>query len=335
MTIGIPVYRDEDHVVQALASAFAQTHASIEFLIVDDAGGDGSMERVRRFAAEHPRGQDLRIISFPENRGVSAARNRIIEEAQGQYLYFMDADDTMEPGTISLLMAQARSHDAEVVFGSYRKTEVSGAVTFFRYEETLLMGRHRLADHAYRRLGGIQASACNILIDVALLRRHRHRFIATDYWEDMVFVLDLVPLVERAVLLPQVTYHYRCREQSLSHYQHRGSIEKREVLRNAATLDYLKQGCERLRGKPYYGQRCLVVMAAEYYLVCHILRRRKDIRPAVTAREMRRMMRHPAPLGRIRTFRKKRWAHLGFWLVGRLPASLCVGVVNILRKIKA
>ena len=93
VTIGIPVYNVEPYITQSLESALAQTYPSIEFLLVDDASSDLSVDIVRRFQMNHPRGADIRILSNPKNLGVSSSRNRIIDEAQGDYLYFMDADD--------------------------------------------------------------------------------------------------------------------------------------------------------------------------------------------------------------------------------------------------
>ena len=55
VTIGIPVYRSEAYILQTLESALAQSYPSIEFLIVDDAGNDGSMDIVRNLQAIHQR----------------------------------------------------------------------------------------------------------------------------------------------------------------------------------------------------------------------------------------------------------------------------------------
>ena len=110
VTIGIPVYNVEPYITQSLESALAQTYPSIEFLLVDDASGDLSADIVRSFQMNHPRGADIRLLSNPHNLGVSATRNRIIEEARGEYLYFMDADDLIAEDTISLLMQQIHQY---------------------------------------------------------------------------------------------------------------------------------------------------------------------------------------------------------------------------------
>ena len=81
VTIGIPVYQAEKYLSRSLESALAQSYPSIEFLIVDDGSTDGSLSIAQDYQKQHPRGVDIRIISHDHNLGVSAARNRIIEEA--------------------------------------------------------------------------------------------------------------------------------------------------------------------------------------------------------------------------------------------------------------
>ena len=208
VTIGIPVYQAEKYLSRTLESALAQSYPSIEFLIVDDGSTDGSLAILEGFQKNHPRGGAIRLISHSHNFGVSAARNRIIEEASGTYLYFMDADDTMVGHTIALLMDNIRRYEAEIAFGSYEKIGTDGKREVYQYPELQLLGEDQLASFAYRKYAGIQASACNYLVKISILRDHHHRFMETDYWEDLVFTFDLVTLMSRAVLLPDITYYY-------------------------------------------------------------------------------------------------------------------------------
>ena len=90
VTIGIPVYQAERYLSRALESALVQSYPSIEFLLVDDGSTDGSLAILEGFQKNHPRGGAIRLISHDHNLGVSAARNRIIEEASGTYLYPQD-----------------------------------------------------------------------------------------------------------------------------------------------------------------------------------------------------------------------------------------------------
>ena len=334
VTIGIPVFRSETYIRQALESALVQSYPSIEYLIVDDCGGDNSIAIVQDIRRNHPRGNHIRVLSNPENRGVSAARNLIINEARGDYLYFMDSDDLIADSTIDLLMQNIRQYQAEIAFGSYEKTDVSGEKTIYQYPSLQLLEEDGLASFAYRKYGGIQASACNFLVKVSLLRKHHLHFIDTNYWEDMAFVFDLVPYISRAVLLPNITYNYHCREHSLSQYQKRDVISKDEIMRNVKTVNLLKENTLLLSNKVYYPNRCFNIVLTDFYMACHIFKMKDLIVPAVSGAEIKSMMSHPASFRQICSFRQARLKNFMLYLIGKLPVPLCITAIWIVGKIK-
>lgn len=334
VTIGIPVYRSEAYIRSALESALNQTYPSIEFLLIDDAGGDGAIAIIQEMQQTHQRGADIRIISHDHNLGVSASRNQMIEEAKGEYLYFMDSDDTIAGNTISLLMQNSCQYDAEIVFGSYEKIEISGERIVCQYPSLQLVGKDKLAEFAYRKYGGIQASACNYLVKTSLLRENHLRFIDTNYWEDLAFTFDLVTYISRAVLLPDITYTYMCRDGSLSHYQQREAISKKEVMQGVKAINHLKDTSSLLYDKEYYSNRCYNIIMSDFYIACTILRQRNRIQPSFTNHEIKTLMNHPATWKQISTFRKSRLKNQCLYLLGRLPSSLCVAAVWSLGKLK-
>ena len=334
VTIGIPFYNVEPYIAQSLESALAQTYPSIEFLLVDDASSDLSVDIVRRFQMNHPRGAAIRMLSNPKNLGVSSSRNRIIDEARGEYLFFMDADDIITENAISLLIHQLQLYQAEIAFGSYEKTETSGLKSIYQYPEIQLFEEDSLANFSYRKFGGIQASACNYLVKLSVLREHHLHFIDVNYWEDLVFTFDLVPFIHRAVLSSQITYHYLCRENSLSHYQERQEVSQHEILNNVKAIDVLKSSTSLYSAKDYYPERCYIVMMFYFYMVCNILKRGKYIHPPFTFEEIRTLMSHPATFKEICSFRHVRIKNLLLYLIGKLPPSLCVGTIRFLGKMK-
>lgn len=344
VTIGIPLYNAERFIRPTLESALAQTFRNIEFLIVDDCGTDGSVEIVKEIQNSHPRGNDIHLVRQSRNMGVGPARNRIIDEARGRYLYFMDADDLIEPETISLLYENMRKHDAEIVFGSYEKviyspsgnkTGTSGEKELYSYPDAVLTGEGCLAEFAFRKYGGIQAAVWNWLVDLSFLRATGHRFIDAHYWEDMVFTYTLVTYVSRAVLLHDVTYHYMCREDSLSNYQRREHIDKNEVTANASTIDVLKGVArKRLMRRPYLGNWCYNVVMTDFYIVCNAIRNRNVIRPAVTPAELRSFMSHPLRPGEILRLNRMRGKNLFLYTLGKLPVGLSVWIIAFLGRRK-
>ncbi|WP_036908823.1 glycosyltransferase family 2 protein [Xylanibacter ruminicola] len=334
VTIGIPIYNSVDCIQASLMSALSQSYSSIEFLLVDDGCTDGSMDVVKQIIHNHHRNNDVHIVTHIVNRGVSVARNQIIDEALGEYLYFMDSDDQITEDAIELLMRNARQYDAELVLGSYQKIEVSGDKTVYKYPYKLLLGKDQLAYFAYRKYAGIQASACNYIVKTEILRLNHHRFVNINYWEDLVFTFDLVAIITRAVLLPDVTYMYICRENSLSHYQERINILKAEIMRNVEAINYLKETSMPLSNEGYFPNRCYNIVMTDFYIASSILRRRKAITSNISNDEIKAIMKHPATWQQICSFRKCRFKNQILYIIGKLPSLLCVFVIMCMGKLK-
>ena len=334
VTIGIPFYRSVDTIAQTLESALSQIYESIEFLLIDDSGNDGSLAKVQDMIQHHPRGKDVRIISHEHNIGVAASRNEIIDKAQGEFVYFLDSDDVIDENTISLLMKHARKHDAEIVFGSYEKMDLNGRKTLYQYPYKVFTELDQLAVYAYRKFGGIQASACNYIVKTSLLRTNKHYFLNSNYWEDLAFTFDLVTFVSRAVLLPNVTYSYLCRPNSLSHYQERENVSKDEIMQTVQIIDHLKRCSPYMISKPYYPNRCCQVVMTDFYIACQILKMRNYILPKVLNKEIKQLMRHPATFRHICFFRQSRMKNLFLYIIAKLSPILCVFTIWCLGKSK-
>ncbi|MHB2169129.1 glycosyltransferase family 2 protein [Alsobacter sp. R-9] len=104
--IVIPCFDAQETLAATLESTVSQEHVS-EIVVVDDGSRDGSFAIAERFA---PR---VRTLTGP-NRGVSAARNRGIDETSAEWILFLDADDLLMPGTIAARLDSAASADVVV-----------------------------------------------------------------------------------------------------------------------------------------------------------------------------------------------------------------------------
>jgi hypothetical protein len=150
----------------------------------------------------------------------------------------------------------------------------------------------------------------------------------------MAFTFDLVTLCHKAVLLPDITYHYMCHYDSLSNYQHRERISKDEILRNISVVDYMKRQCAKSKGKSYQPQRCLSALKTDFFILCYILKNVQKITPSFTHKELKDMMSHPAALFEIVRFRKGRTKNFLFYLFGKLPAGVMVWVGSLIGRRK-
>ncbi len=336
VTIGIPVYQAVNYIRATMESALSQTYESIEFLVVDDCGGDGSVDVVEQLQRNHPRGSAIRILHNKENSGVGFSRNRIISEASGKYLYFMDSDDQIEPDTIALLIEVAHQHHTDAVYASYEKIDTvnHAPIEMFQYKEQVFELEDAFATFVFNQYSRFQVSVCNSLFDIGFLRSNKLYFIDAMFWEDMAFTYDMAIKATRVVLLPRITYHYICRPYSLSNYQDRDILAREEILKNASTIDYLKWRCYKVRRKPYVSNYSYDLQMSSFYIVCHVLKQREKIVPAITASELRHMMRHPMGISQILQFRRKLMKNLVLWAFGKLPVPLFLPSIRLFGKIK-
>ena len=337
VTIGIPVYNSEKYLKETLESALSQTFPSIEYLIMDDCSTDTSMAIVQEYQQTHPRGEHIRIVHQPRNMGIGIARNRIIDEAQGQYLYFLDADDIITPDAISLLHENAIQNDAEMVYASHERIEEFDGnhnTTVFQHAKRNFTQENEFANYAYEEYGRLPAPVWNILFRMEVFRKNQLRFADTNFWEDFTFHMDLPSYVTRVSMLPDITYKYICRSGSLSNFQKRTHIDKQEIEKTIAAVEHVKANSYRIADKPYFPQRMCKVMLTCFFMVCHIIQKQEYIEPKFTNSELHSLLKSPVPLSKTLSFRKCWSKNLLLCLLGILPSSASLLLIKLIGGMK-
>lgn len=331
VTIGIPAFKAVDYIEKTMESALNQTFVSIEYLVVDDCGNDGTIEIVERLQKEHLRGKDIRILYNNQNLSVGKTRNVILEQAKGDYLYFLDSDDIMEPDAIEKMMIAAQEYQAQVVYGSWIRVDnvYHSPAQHNHYPDLQLLRPDELAMYAFKNYSSFRISVCNALFSLNLIRSNQLHFIDTIYWEDLAFTYDLVPKVSRAVLLSDITYHYLCRPGSLSQYQDREKLDMEEISRNVSTIDYLKKGCQQYKDKNYFPYLCYNLEVNSFYIVCYVIKHNHKIEQDISYKELRDYMRFPVGLSELLLFKKKRIQCLTLWIIAHIPSFLFVCLIRI------
>ena len=133
VSIVIPAYNPTSYLLEAIASASAQTHRNLEIVLVNDGTDQAEslavLERASRLVSTY--------LEQP-NRGLGAARNAGFGSAQGEYVVPLDADDLLDPAYIAECLATLRDSDAAFaytdfqVFGSRTYQERPGEYNLYR-----------------------------------------------------------------------------------------------------------------------------------------------------------------------------------------------------------
>lgn len=116
ISVIIPVYNLENYIAKCLDSVINQTYKNLEIIVVNDGSSDSSKEIIDNYAKK-----DKRIIAIhKKNTGVSDTRNRGIDIAKGEYIGFVDGDDSIEKNMFEKLVENMVKYDADISHCGYK-----------------------------------------------------------------------------------------------------------------------------------------------------------------------------------------------------------------------
>lgn len=207
VSVVIPVYKVEKYLRRCLDSLIAQTFTDWQAICIDDGSPDRSPAILDEYAA-----RDARIkVIHRANAGVSSARNLGIENASGDYIHFLDADDWIDPEYYQAMMTIAMDSGADMV--------VSGFVSDNKYTKPII----------YKNVQQVRGISDKLRLTRALTDSYVWRYLfKTDFirdnnmcfdtnliaQEDTLFVLNAVADANAIVSVPWVNYHYMFNENS-------------------------------------------------------------------------------------------------------------------------
>lgn len=228
VSVIVPVYNVEDYLESCVASILMQTEPDFECILVDDGSPDNSGALCDRLAEGDER---IRVI-HQQNKGLGGARNTGIEAAKGEWLLFVDSDDSIEPNTLDLALKAAGRHRAEMVLFSIETTDAAGSPQGvlrddFPLDEPLCPARYPAV------LTGMP-SACNKLFARRLFMQSGIRFPEHVWYEDIRTTLKLIALCGRVTYLPNALYCYRIHGGTIT--KNSNAERNREILEAFADL---------------------------------------------------------------------------------------------------
>ncbi len=222
----LPIYQVEDYIEDCLRSICEQ-EADIELILIDDCGGDRSIERAHRYLDAHWIDRRPYIsLTHEQNRGLSAGRNTGIAAATGDYIYFLDSDDCLLPDALQKLLSAATEHESAIALGCIDQS--SGGEWGHRLPVDQALSDQD-AMNAYWR-GDYYPMACNKLISREFLIQHKLFFTEGLLHEDELWSMQVAFTRPRIIGIPDLTYWYRLeREGSITNAkgQDRAQIMRR------------------------------------------------------------------------------------------------------------
>lgn len=210
LTIGIPVYNGEKYISRCIDSILkeyekAKENIELELLIVNDGSKDNSKTILKEYSEKI---SQIKVIT-QTNSGLAHVRRVILEEASGDYLWFVDVDDEIEEGAIEFIANQKLE---EVNIFDYRVGYENSKL------ETISMGIQEntiLIPNTEKKLFTLPNAVWHYIYDLEFLRKTKLTFKSGYLYEDFEFMARLWPNVSKAKYFNFSIYKYYLTEGSI------------------------------------------------------------------------------------------------------------------------
>lgn len=120
VSILVPIYNVQSFIDRCAHSLFKQTYLNIEYIFVDDASPDDSVNILKSVIRQYPhRSNNIRIIRHQKNKGIAGTRNSALKAASGSYILHVDSDDWLELDAVDSMLKTANKFDADIVYSDF------------------------------------------------------------------------------------------------------------------------------------------------------------------------------------------------------------------------
>lgn len=205
VSVIIPVYKVEDQIRKCVQSLFSQSLEAVEFIFVDDATPDKSIDIIHECLKDYPhKVNQTKFLIHPQNKGLPAARNTGMLEAKGDYIFHCDSDDFLDRTALEDMYNTAKQSDSDIVWCDWY-------LSFEQNERYMKQPSFSTSMEALKgTLGGaMKYNVWNKLVKRSLYEENRISFPeGYSMGEDMTMI-KLIACAKKVCYLPNAYYHYR------------------------------------------------------------------------------------------------------------------------------
>lgn len=206
VSVLVPIYNVEPYIERCARSLFEQTYDNLEYFFCDDCSTDGSIRILETLMKDYPqRTEQVQIIHQEKNRGSAAARNTLIANSKGIFLFWVDSDDWVETNAVELMVKKQSENDADIVtcrcYGHF-----SDSVKEY-FDGGCNLDKDTLLEMILRGKRG--ASVCRRLIRRSLHTNHNIKCLeGVNGRDDFQLIVPLIYYSRRVDSIDAFLYHY-------------------------------------------------------------------------------------------------------------------------------
>ena len=209
VSVIVPVYNMESSIENCVNSLIKQTHTNYEVILVDDGSKDDSLARCRSFERKNSNV----IVYHTDNYGSGPARNYGIAHATGDYAYFPDADDYLEPDALAILVQMMERESSDLIVFGYKSADAKGkTISIKSYEavskDASLARRDYYDYYAMNKPFSIQGAPWNKFFRLDIIKNYNIEYPALRRHQDEVFIARYVSYIQKITYVNRILYTY-------------------------------------------------------------------------------------------------------------------------------
>lgn len=213
ISVIVPVYNAEKYLREAIDSVLNQTYTDFELLLINDRSTDDSKEICEEYSKKD--GRIILLENNTENHGPGPTRNIGLDNATGDFIYFMDADDWIDKSLLETCVDRMRETNADIVqFGVvYEQKNGNSLVQYWNGKD--LLTKNDIANDASHFFNESGNQLWRQFFKYEKVKEIRFENIYNG--EDVCYVTDAFCNSEKVAYIPKALYHYRYINGSTSH----------------------------------------------------------------------------------------------------------------------
>ena len=225
----VPAYNEDKHIERCLASIRNSKKPEYEIIVANDRSTDKTEEILENQEQKY---NDIRIINNKNNQGLGAVRNLLLDEARGEYIYYVDADDYLAPDTNFIkLLSFMHENDLEILEVAIKGIEVNSTKTYSAYKPEL-EGIVLSGDQYLKIIYSFIPSLSLRVYRREFILSHKIRFRERRY-EDVIFSLSSTLKCKKMTITNETIYIYEQLDESIMR-----SSPSKDSIRDAIALSY-------------------------------------------------------------------------------------------------
>ncbi|MCT3806809.1 glycosyl transferase family A [Elizabethkingia anophelis] len=207
ISVIIPVYNAEKTLYKSIDSLINQSYPHLELIFINDCSQDNTLNILYQYEkkiVDNSKGLVIKIISHEENKGVAAARNTGLQNATGELIYYVDADDFIDEGAIELLVEKQQENDADIVGCSWY-------LSFNQNKRRMNQPPFNDSLEAIQQMlnGKMRWNLWLFMVKRSLYEDYNIRFIpGMNMGEDLMVIMKLFVHANKVAFVNDALYHY-------------------------------------------------------------------------------------------------------------------------------